>query len=195
MPIYCDESGGLGTGYMSFAAIYISADDAAQVQARYRGITGLSGELKGSRIDLTERGLIIEILSQKSVNIAVSYAAKAEIGDMDDKKAYSMLLEQAVGDLLPLTGGCGDVIIDDGRYDPMILSGIKGEIADLLGNWGKAILEDSKNSDGIQLADILANSVYNMLRDEKRRSRIKTILQPLIETSRCHINKLRLNQS
>ena len=64
MPIYCDESGGIGTGVMTFAAVHMDESDARAVVHRFRQITGLRGELKGSRIDLIERGLIAELFEK-----------------------------------------------------------------------------------------------------------------------------------
>jgi hypothetical protein len=43
MPIYCDESGGVGRGVMTLAAISVEDDDADAVVARFREITGLAG--------------------------------------------------------------------------------------------------------------------------------------------------------
>ena len=52
MTIYCDESGGLNAGAMTFSAVMLTPKAAADIHARFRGVTGLRGELKGSRISL-----------------------------------------------------------------------------------------------------------------------------------------------
>ena len=63
MPIYCDESGGVGRGVMTLAAIYVDEDKAEAILQRYRDCTGLKGELKGSRIDLPERAFVMEMIA------------------------------------------------------------------------------------------------------------------------------------
>src|SRR3546814_12845391 len=63
MTIYCDESGGLNAGAMPFAAGMLTPEVAAAIHARYRAVTGLRGELKGSRNSLTEQAY----LDRKSV--------------------------------------------------------------------------------------------------------------------------------
>ena len=102
MPIYCDESGGVGRGVMTLAAISVEDDDADAVVARFREITGLAGELKGSRIDLAERGLLFELLGQKPWAATISIAISALAPDPDEDRGthdidiYAQLLEEAV---------------------------------------------------------------------------------------------------
>ena len=64
MTIYCDESGGLNAGAMTFAAVMLSSEAAAAIHARFRAVTGLRGELKGSRISLTERAYLLELFDR-----------------------------------------------------------------------------------------------------------------------------------
>ena len=40
MTIYCDESGGLNAGAMTFAAAMLSSEAAAVIHARFRAVTG-----------------------------------------------------------------------------------------------------------------------------------------------------------
>jgi hypothetical protein len=81
MPIYCDESGGVGRGVMTLAAVSIEAEFADAVLSRFREITGLVGELKGSRIDLAERGLLFEILGRHDWHATVGIAISALVPD------------------------------------------------------------------------------------------------------------------
>ena len=74
MTLYCDESGGLSAGAMTMAGIALSDDDATAVVARFRAVTGLRGELKGSRISSTERALLFEILAQRNARGWVAIA-------------------------------------------------------------------------------------------------------------------------
>src|SRR3546814_1027396 len=64
MTIYCDESGGLNAGAMTFAAVMLTPEVAAAIHARFRAVTGLKGELKGSSISLTERAYLPELFDR-----------------------------------------------------------------------------------------------------------------------------------
>lgn len=190
MPIYCDESGGIGTGAMTFAAVHMDAGDADALLHRFRQITGLRGELKGSRIDLTERGLIAELFEKHHGFAHIAVIQRANIGPQTqqsrslDLDVYAHLLDSAIDEVLPRTGGCADVVIDDGRYDPVILSRVRRSVADNLGQWGTARLSDSHLSAGVQIADVIANSAFNIAIDSDRAERIRRIWQPMVDADR-----------
>ena len=102
MPIYCDESGGVGRGVMTLAALLIEADAADAVLATFRIANGLVGELKGSRLDLTERALLFKLLGQAkwaaTVGVAIS-ALKPEPGEDrgdHDIAIYAALLNDVI---------------------------------------------------------------------------------------------------
>ena len=196
MPIYCDESGGLNAGVMTFAAVQIDADAADAVLARFCDITGLRGELKGSRISIAERGLLFELMMQHGARAWIAEARRATIGPLDnlgtevrDITLYAKLLQTAVGAWLPETGGaCVDVVIDQGRYDPQILAMVEADIEGQLSGWGQASLTDSKRSAGVQIADVVANSFYNIGvavdTPDLRADRIQAIVAPYLADNR-----------
>lgn len=178
---------------MTFAAVAIAPDDAEQVVARFRAIAGLRGELKGSRISPVERGLLFEILAQRSARAWVAVADRAAVMNAQadgasDRHLYSRLLDTAVAAWLPTTGGtCADVIIDAGRYDPNILAGVRSDIQALLGHWGQASLADSERCAGVQIADVIANSLFNLTIASTRARRIQTIVQPWLDAGRLQV--------
>lgn len=185
MPIYCDESGGISAGAMVFAGVSIEAEAADRLLARFKEVTAIRGEMKGSRISLVERGLFFELLERFGGRAIVAQLpgkrVPAEPGEKDrDLKAYAALLEDVVGAWLPETGGCAEVIIDDGRYDPATLGLVRAEIARLLGTCGRARLADSRRSAGVQIADVIANSVFNLAVISERAERIRRILAPFL---------------
>lgn len=197
MALFCDESGGLSAGAMTFAAVAIEPEDADQVVARFRAIAGLRGELKGSRISPVERGLLFEILAQRSARAWIAVADRPAVtlalsNGASDRQVYSRLLETAVAAWLPTTGGaCVDVVIDAGRYDPTILAGVRGDVQALLGQWGKASLAESERCAGIQIADVIANSLYNLMIASVRARRIRAIVQPWLDDGRLKVIPLR----
>lgn len=197
MTIYCDESGGLSTGVMTFSAVMLTPSAAADIHARFRSVTGLRGELKGSRISIVERAYLLELFDRAGGRAWVAVAERDKLAQNadgtlpSDLALYGALLNSAVGHWLPETGGvCTDVVIDDGRYDPKILSLVREEIQAGLGQWGRASLADSKRSDGVQIADVIANSLFNIKVGSPRASRIQRILEPMLASKAIRIAEL-----
>jgi len=197
MTIYCDESGGLNTGVMTFSAVMLSPEGAAAIQARFRAVTGLRGELKGSRISLTERAYLLELFDRAGGRAWVAVAKRDRLSlpsagePPSDLAVYTALLDLAVSSWLPETGGvCTDVVIDDGRYDPKILAGVRASIQRGLAGWGQASLADSHRSDGVQIADVIANSLFNVEIGSPRAHRIGVILEPLLASRAVRIAEL-----
>lgn len=194
MTIYCDESGGLNAGVMTFAAVMLTPDKAAAIHKRFRAVTGLRGELKGSRISLAERAFLVELFDRAGGRAWVAVAdretlkPRADGSWPSDLSLYAALLNEAVSRWLPETGGvCTDVVIDDGRYDPKILSKVRDDIQSGLGHWGRASLSDSRRSDGVQIADVIANCLFNIGVKSTRAQRIQAILDPMIDSRAIRI--------
>lgn len=197
MTIYCDESGGLNAGAMTFAAVMLTPQAAADVHARFRSVTGLRGELKGSRISIVERAYLLELFDRAGGRAWVAVAQRDKIAQNpggtlpSDLALYAALLNLAIGRWLPETGGvCTDVVIDDGRYDPKILSHVRAEIQAGLGQWGRATLADSRRSDGVQIADVIANSLFNTVVGSPRAPRIQRIIEPMLASKAIRIAEL-----
>ena len=91
MTIYCDESGGLNAGAMTFAAVMLSSEAAAAIHARFRAVTGLRGELKGSRISLTERAYLLELFDRAGGRAWVAVARRETLAPPSDGKPPSDL--------------------------------------------------------------------------------------------------------
>jgi hypothetical protein len=195
--IYCDESGGLNAGAMTFAAAMLTPDAAADIHRRFRAVTGLRGELKGSRISLVERAYLLELFDRAGGRAWVAVATRATLarGPSDappsDLALYAALLNLAVGRWLPETGGvCADVVIDDGRYDAGILGKVRTEIQAGLGHWGTASLADSRRSEGVQIADVIANSLFNIAAKSPRAHRIEQIIEPMLVSKTIRVAEL-----
>ena len=197
MTIYCDESGGLNAGAMTFAAVMLTPQAAADIHNRFRAVTGLRGELKGSRISMVERAYLLELLDRAGGRAWVAVAHRDQLAQglggtlPSDLALYGALLNSAVGHWLTETGGeCTDVVIDDGRYDPKILSHVREEIQAGLGQWGRASLADSRRSDGVQIADVIANSLFNIAVQSPRAHRIERIIEPMLASKAIRVAEL-----
>jgi hypothetical protein len=196
MPIYCDESGGVGRGVMTLAALSIAADAADNILSRFRLIAGLKGELKGSRIDLVERALLFELLEpgdwHATVGIAIS-ALKPEPGEDrgdHDIAIYSGLLDDVIGSMVEARPDCSDVIIDDGRYGVETLKLVRNAVGSLVGPLGTASLAVSHSLAGLQLADVIANSFFNRALVNDRQARMAAIVQPFLESGKIRLQLL-----
>lgn len=197
MTIYCDESGGLNAGAMIFSAVMLTPKAASEIHERFRGVTGLRGELKGSRISIVERAYLLELFDRAGGRAWVAVAERDKLSQNpggtlpSDLALYAALLNLAIGRWLPETGGvCTDVVIDDGRYDPKILAHVREEIQAGLGQWGRASLADSRRSDGVQIADVIANSLFNITVQSQRAHRIQRILDPMLASRAIRIAEL-----
>lgn len=197
MTIYCDESGGLNAGAMTFSAVMLTPEAASEIHARFRTVTGLRGELKGSRISLVERAYLLELFDRVGGRAWVAVARRDTLAQNpggtlpSDLALYAALLDLAIGRWLPETGGvCTDVVIDDGRYDPNILAKVRTEIQAGLGQWGRASLADSRRSEGVQIADVVANSLFNIAVQSPRAHRIAAILDPMLASKAIRIADL-----
>ena len=197
MTIYCDESGGLNAGAMTVSAVMLTPQTATEIHDRFRGVTGLRGELKGSRISIVERAYLLELFDRAGGRAWVAVAERDKLAGNpggtlpSDLALYAALLDLAIGRWLPETGGvCTDVVIDDGRYDPKILAGVREEIQAGLGQWGRASLADSRRSDGVQIADVIANSLFNIAVGSQRAHRIQRILDPMLTSRAIRVAEL-----
>ena len=196
MNIYCDESGGVGRGVMTLAALAISQAQAEETLAIFKGNTGIMGEVKGSRIDLAERALLFELLAKTdfvaSVAVAIS-ATKPAPGDDrgdHDRAVYSALMAKAIESLIPRTTGCNHVMIDDGRYAPDVLEIVRADIGRIVGPFGLSHLEHSHSAAGLQIADVIANSFFNRALPTDRQARMAAVVAPFLEDGRIRLSIL-----
>ncbi|WP_264605180.1 DUF3800 domain-containing protein [Sphingobium sp. B11D3D] len=184
MPIYIDESGSLPAGAMIMAGVEIEADAADRLLARFRAVVGLRGELKGSRIGLVERAFFFELLDRfdARAKICIIRADPQDAGRRpEDLDVYVALLTQLVDEWRPdAEEDCLQVFIDAGRYDTLVLESVRQDIAKRLARCGSAQMIDSRRSAGVQIADVVANSFYNIAIRSGRSGRIETIVEPFL---------------
>ena len=181
---------------MTLAALLIAPDDAARILHRFRQSTGYHGEVKGSRIELGERGFLIEMLAESGAQAIITAALSAtqplpgEDKGLHDVHVYAALLDTAVSDMLPRMGDCRTVLIDDGRYSDETLRLIRNEVGALVGPCGTAALELSHHFDGLQLAYVIANTFFTRALPGDRQGRMATIVQPLLDSGQFRLHVL-----
>jgi hypothetical protein len=195
MPIYCDESGGVSAGVMTLAAVHIADGNSEKLLGRYRTITGLHGELKGSRIDYTERGLFYELFDRfDAVAVVASVDLRGPqrlelVPPEKDYAVYAELMARAVSGHVEHGERTDTVIIDEGRYDERALELVRNGIdALLLQRTGTARHEthfaDSRRCPGVQIADVVANTFYNALVGGHRGGWMERIVAPFRDMGR-----------
>lgn len=182
---------------MTLAAVSMTPEAAENLLAEFRLATGLTSELKGSRITLRERALFFDLFARSGarafVGIAIS-ALKPALGQDrgdHDKRTYGALLDDIVTTILPTTGGCAKIIIDDGRYDQQTLSPMRSDIAALIGPCGSAHLELSHRSPGLQIADVVANTFFNRALVSVRQGRMAALVAPFLENGHIQMRVLK----
>jgi len=175
---------------MLMAGVKIEPAAAEQLLHRFRAVTGLHGELKGSRITLTERALFFELLDRFGGRAHVCIAKReADQGGAlpRDFDLYVALLTDLVEGWLPEVDGadeaCARFVIDAGRYDALVLEGVRRDVAALLRNCGSATMIDSRRSPGVQIADVVANSFYNIAVGSGRAEAIRRIVEPFLASA------------
>jgi len=194
--IYCDESGGVGRGVMTLAALSITDAEAEAILHRFRAVTGVDGEIKGSRVALGERALLFELLEKShataTVGVALSATRPAPGEDRGDHDVhiYTTLLEDVLGAVIPAMPVCEAVVIDDGRYSDATLADIRARVGKLVGPFGTARLELSHRAAGLQLADIIANTFFTRALPGDRQARMAAIVAPMMASGRLTMRVL-----
>ena len=194
MPIYVDESGSLPAGAMIMAGVEIEADAALQLLDRFKSVTGLRGELKGSRIALIERAFFFELFQRFGgrAQVCIVHDDPQRSGTRpDDIDVYVALLTQLVNEWAPIAGECSNVIIDAGRYDAMAVETVRLNVEKLLASCGSAQMIESHRSAGVQIADVVANSFYNIAIRSARSDKIRIIVEPFIQADFIRTSNLR----
>lgn len=181
---------------MTLAGIAVEPEAADTLLARFRAHTGLQRELKGSRIGMGERKLFFELFAEAGAKATVGIAISAvkpdpgaDRGD-HDRDVYTALLEDVIGTMLPESGGCLGIVIDDGRYDPATLSSIRQDISSLVAPLGVASLDLSHHQAGLQIADVVANTFFNRALPSERQGRLHGLVEPLLEGGRIRLRVL-----
>lgn len=175
---------------MTLAAVSIAPDAANAVLNRMREVLGLRGELKGSRIELAERAFCIEALMRLDGHVVVATvniaALRNTYGDdlPEDITIYAALLDRVVSAWTDTHGDCVNVVIDDGRYDARLNGLLRAEVQASLGTCGAARLADSKRTSGVQIADVLANSFYQIGLGGPRAERVTALFAPFVADGR-----------
>lgn len=170
MKIFCDESGGFDGDKHSLvlSAVRISEHDATRLMKQFRKAIRATNEVKGGLLTDPDRALFFDMLSKEEhFAAAVTCHRKSQLGAtvaalQREHEVFEDMLFEACN---PLTnvGNSIRVSADGGRYSRPILSRLSARIGARLSRDDFATVVDFVRSDltpGVQIADIIANTVY-----------------------------------
>lgn len=199
--VFLDESGGADAANDTFlaAAIAIAPHDAARLLRSYRKATKTTGEVHGHQLDRRQRGIFLDLLGREAVAVVVACQRRERLGgwamaELPEVDLYGHLLAEACtalpgfGDAGPLTA-----VLDRPRYAAVYLPAIRARlIATLAPRHGLRVaveIGDSQADPGLQVADVVANSVFQMLGGTGTTG---DLLRPLLVSGRLAIAPLRM---
>lgn len=205
--VFCDESGGSDAANAVFltAAVAISAAHATRLLKSFRKATGLDGEVKGHRIALGQRAIFVDLLAkQPDVVSAVVACSRLDavggwaMGALPEVELYRHLLAEACVALPGLdTARHLTVTPDRPRYKKSQVEPVRAGLTRAVAARHPAArvavgFGDSAELPGLQVADVVANSVFQSLVPSAATEAVARLLAPLVARGVLHIRRVQL---
>lgn len=170
MKIFCDESGGFGGKEHSFlvSAVRMPDHEAGRLMKRLRKTSDVRDEIKGTSLTEKQRVTFFDMLREiDPVSAVVTCQKTSVLGSIAKSRpgheVFEDLLVEACGRLIDLDAPVR-IMADGGRYKKTIHGQLAINAAERLTRAGlAAAIVDFGRSEkmaGIQVADIIANTVY-----------------------------------
>jgi hypothetical protein len=182
MHIYCDESGGLDPASPRFLTTVVAIEprEAGHLINRLRKRTGLIGEAHGWALDTRQRELFLRFLHDRDGVAAVTVVLQpgsllqgATSGPAREAVVRTHMIAEGIISVctaarLPRSSTVG-ITIDGGRYKRAELERERGKLVELLAEAEPSLrfsaqYDDSQKLHGLQVADIIGNTVYRSLK-------------------------------
>lgn len=199
--VFLDESGGADAANNTFlaAAVAIAPHDAARLLRSYRKATKTTGEVHGHQLDRRQRTIFLDLLAREAASVVVVCQRRERLGgwamsELPEVDLYGHLLAEACA-ALPGFGSAGPLtaVLDRPRYAGAYLPAIRARLAATLalrhGGRVAVAIGDSRADAGLQAADVVANSVFQMLGGTGTTG---DLLQPLLASGRLAIAPLHM---
>jgi hypothetical protein len=191
MQIFCDESGGTDAGKDLFvvAAVAIDGGAAGRLLKSFRKATRIAGEIKGSTLGLVQRRLFFDLLAREPAAMAaVRMCSRAEalggwaMDALHEADLYGHLLGEACCALPPLAGSV-TVTPDGGRYKKALYERlVPPTVAAIAAHHGGQVslrFVASHDLPGVQIADVVSNSVFHAHTAAGTAEQVAAMLEPL----------------
>lgn len=174
MQIFCDESGGADGDHFLVAAVKVSESCAARIVKSFKKAVKSSSEIKGHRLSETDRRIFFEILNREGdpFGIVVHCGRSTAIGGwamrgLKEIDLYAHLISEACNPIIKNASVPSIQIFPDaGRYkkaqSEKIRKTLQHGFTEVSSNKAKfkVAFQSSHESAGIQIADVVANTVF-----------------------------------
>lgn len=194
--IFCDESGGSdrASGAFVAAAVEIVPSEASRLLKRFRHAARISGEVKGHRLVARQRRIFFDMLARHTEigGIAVTCGHSDTLGawafdNLREIDLYGHMMIEACR-ALP---GAVSVTLDGGRYKKAPADVVRQTISRALGA-AHVDFGNSATLAGLQIVDVIANTVFQSLGRTDLAPVATEVLEPLICSGRLSIRPVRL---
>lgn len=201
--IFCDESGGFERGIFIVCSACIEPRDASHIIGDMRKKFRIRDEIKGSSLSSEQRSHFFEFLENKSdaTSIIVSFTRSDPISgwginNLGQHKVYENMLFESCSAHDFTSTAKANISPDGGKYSKKIMADIEIE---LQGRFTSSISPDikvkfteSQSSHGIQVADIVASTVFRALNTGIENLATDPFCGRLIEQKRLRVQMLNL---
>lgn len=201
MHVFCDESGGVGKDDEVFlaAAVPLTAGEATRIMKTFRKATGLRGEVKGSKLHSPQRRLFFDIIGKSAAPaMSLVYCSRSNpigswaFASMTEHELWSDLISESI---IQLGRGSAINASVDRRYHGTQARQAQSSIVAAVtcatrANQVSVQFTDSQASDGIQVADIVANTFYRGL---KHKTELMEFLLKRGATQKLFLEHIRLD--
>ncbi|WP_343565459.1 DUF3800 domain-containing protein [Kiloniella sp. b19] len=171
MHIFCDESGGHADGLILVSALSVEPIKAKKVLKRIKKVAKHKNEIKGHQLTACQRKQAFDIIFSEGALGVVSVCCRETapgnlfLNPKDEKNVWGEMIAESCCKIIPPATPKVFITPDAGRYKKHDLSVLKTVIADsvseCIGDIDVTVsYGDSQSTDGVQLADIIVNTVY-----------------------------------
>jgi hypothetical protein len=196
--IFCDESGGADPANEFFlvAAIAMPATDAARLIKSFRKAAKWprGEEIKGHALSPAQRDIFFDLVRRTPINsITVACNRRDAVGGwamgtLAELDLYSHLLCEACLAMPKPDGDAVTITPDGGRYKKVELAAISARLSAAITQAGakraSVSFQNSTELAGLQIADVIANSVFQSMGASPLAEHTAQLLRPLIEAGR-----------
>ena len=207
MQIFCDESGGVDPANDVFlvAAVALPPNTATRLLKSFRkAARWRDTEVKGHFLTPEQRRVFFNLLQQIDMGSIVVSCSRGDgiggwaMGALSERTIYTHLLREAC---LGLIGSVSDPLTitpDGGRYKKTDLNRIAGELTGSVRDLAASVprvtvgFADSSSLPGLQIADVIANSVFQVVRDVEISNIAAPLLTPLTRSGRLTLRAVEL---
>jgi hypothetical protein len=200
--IFCDESGGADQKHFLVTAVRMDGEAATRMVKTVRKALRINGELKGNHLTIDQIQKVFSILENNSSILAVSVICAREdaLGGwaLGEHKEHIIWGELIAESCVPLhRTGVRGVVPDGGRYKRTVIRAVEADITQVLADrTGLPLIPvhcaESAGTPGIQIADIIGNTVYRSLGTFTDASECRKLLADAQDAGRLQIRMLEM---